>query len=211
MIFLLTSVSTVMILGGGALAFYGADTIRTESGATLALAGVALFCTGFILLALSRVLSELRRLRRVVEEPEQPAVAPLPQAAPPPPVVRPPPPNGAMPPPPPGMAPPPVEQELTPAERLKADRQAADAAPEVTAEKPAGVGEATEAPFPSSERTLTATYNSGGNTFYMYSDGTIETVVPSGRYRFGSMEELRVFIENGTGGERVEPSPETAA
>ena len=44
MIFLLYSVSIIMILGGGALAFYGAETIRTESGATLALAGVAWAC-----------------------------------------------------------------------------------------------------------------------------------------------------------------------
>ena len=134
MVFILYCLSILTIVGGGALAVYGVDTIRSESGATFALAGVVFACAGFILLALAAVLAELRRLRRVVEEPE-PAVAPtIPQAtAPPPPPPplpprKPPPPKGAMPPPPPGMSPPPVETASSAVERLRQDLESSIAA-----------------------------------------------------------------------------------
>ncbi|MCP8937820.1 hypothetical protein NK718_04780 [Alsobacter sp. SYSU M60028] len=197
MVFLLYCVSTVMVLGGGALAFYGAENIRTESGATLALAGVALFCCGFVLLALAAVLKELRRLRRVVEEPE-PAAAPVAPAAPPPPLpsVRPPA-AGTMPPPPPGMTPPPGEPDLSPAERLRRDKERAASRDDESGSETAKSPEATVEADKSAERTLTATYASNGNTFYMYSDGTIETDTPEGRRRFGSMDELRRYVESG--------------
>ena len=55
------------------------------------------------------------------------------------------------------------------------------------------------------ERTLVATYTSGDNTYFMYSDGAIEADTPTGRFRFASMDELRGFVETGTGGVPVEP------
>ena len=269
MVFILYCLSILTIVGGGALAVYGVDTIRSESGATFALAGVVFACAGFILLALAAVLAELRRLRRVVEEPE-PAVAPtIPHAtAPPPPPPplpprKPPPPQGGMPPPPPGMSPPPVETASSAVERLRQDLESSSSSPARPVDEPARLHEAeppveaasgaeaaepveaavpakaaddalalvaapdeakarvveadevwppAEAPVatPSTatsaaDRTLVATYNSGGNTYYMFSDGTIETETPTGRYRFASMEELRVFVENGTGGELLAP------
>ncbi len=285
MVFILYCLSIVTIVGGGALAAYGVDTIRSESGSTFALAGVVLACAGLILLALAAVLVELKRLRRVVEEPEPASAPTIAQATPPPPPPLPPRaplPHGAMPPPPPGMSPPPVETAPSAVERLRQDLESSSAAlgsgsgsartngeqavarkdehlfeampePEAEAAKPVGVtkpdvtkpvdvaepaqanddtlagvampdktehevAEAAEtatpaetpAPAPSTaqstaDRTLVATYNSGGNTYYMFSDGTIETETPTGRYRFNSMEELRIFVENGTGGELLAP------
>ena len=45
-----------------------------------------------------------------------------------------------------------------------------------------------------------ATYTSGGNTYFMYGDGTIEADTPKGRYRFATMAELRHYAETGEGG-----------
>ena len=83
MVFILYCLSIVTIVGGGALAAYGVDTIRSESGSTFALAGVVLACAGLILLALAAVLVELKRLRRVVEEPEPASAPTIAQATPP--------------------------------------------------------------------------------------------------------------------------------
>lgn len=45
--------------------------------------------------------------------------------------------------------------------------------------------------------SVVGTYNSGGNAYVMYSDGSIEADTPTGRYRFRSLEELKEFIANG--------------
>jgi hypothetical protein len=44
---------------------------------------------------------------------------------------------------------------------------------------------------------VVGTYNSGGNAYVMFSDGSIEADTPSGRYRFKSLDELKEFIANG--------------
>jgi hypothetical protein len=41
------------------------------------------------------------------------------------------------------------------------------------------------------------TYNSGGNRYTMYSDGSIEADTPDGHYRFSSLDELKAFIASG--------------
>jgi hypothetical protein len=41
------------------------------------------------------------------------------------------------------------------------------------------------------------TYNSGGNAYVMFSDGSIEADTPSGHYRFKSLDELKDFIASG--------------
>lgn len=43
-------------------------------------------------------------------------------------------------------------------------------------------------------------YSSGGNSYVMFADGSIEAETPNGRFRFGSLDELKQFIASG--GER---------
>lgn len=47
------------------------------------------------------------------------------------------------------------------------------------------------------EASVVGTYNSGGNAYVMFSNGSIEADTPTGRYRFKSLEELKEFIANG--------------
>ncbi len=47
------------------------------------------------------------------------------------------------------------------------------------------------------ELTVLGTYSSGGNTYVMYSDGSIQADTPSGRFTFASLEELKEFIAAG--------------
>ena len=44
---------------------------------------------------------------------------------------------------------------------------------------------------------MVGTYNSGGNFYIMYSDGSIEAETPAGKFRFTSLEELKEFIAAG--------------
>lgn len=41
---------------------------------------------------------------------------------------------------------------------------------------------------------MVKTYTSGGHTYMMFSDGTIEADTPEGLFRFGSIEELKAYI-----------------
>ncbi len=45
--------------------------------------------------------------------------------------------------------------------------------------------------------TIVGTYNSGGNRYVMYSDGSIAADTPKGDFRFGSLDELKQFIAAG--------------
>ena len=102
---------------------------------------------------------------------EVPLAAPnLPLAAPGPPLAAPGPPLAA-----PGPPPPIKEQHLPPAAPLRT----ADIAPLP----------------PVSEPTVVGRYNAGGAAYVMYSDGSIEAETDNGTFRFGSMDELRDFIE----------------
>lgn len=44
--------------------------------------------------------------------------------------------------------------------------------------------------------TVIGSYNSGGNQYVMYSDGSIEAHLPNGLHRFSSLDELKQFIGN---------------
>ena len=55
----------------------------------------------------------------------------------------------------------------------------------------AGPTEAAAKPPPP---TIVGTYNSGGNFYVMYSDGSIEAETPAGKFRFDSLDELKEFI-----------------
>ncbi len=48
-----------------------------------------------------------------------------------------------------------------------------------------------------SERSVIGTYESGGNTYTMYADGSIDANTPDGNYHFGSLDELKTFIAEG--------------
>jgi hypothetical protein len=50
---------------------------------------------------------------------------------------------------------------------------------------------------PRSGATVVGTYNSGDNTYVMFSDGSIEAQTPSGVFRFQSLDELKAFIASG--------------
>ncbi|MCG7392522.1 hypothetical protein MHY87_06350 [Microvirga sp. ACRRW] len=54
---------------------------------------------------------------------------------------------------------------------------------------------AKEEPRPSA--TVIGTYNSGDNTYVMFSDGSIEAQTPSGIFHFQSLDELKAFIASG--------------
>ncbi len=303
MVFFLYAVSGLLVLGGFGLALYGADNIRSDSGAVFAATGVSAAAAGLLLLATTRVLTELRKIRLALEDGMARAAAgaiasPVPAAvpdsglsvAPPQPAVAPAgpsafqrdidmaevqreldlaPPAGAMaasaataagaavagglaeqllqrtrrrveddatgtPPEPvrPAVASdaalvPPAVDEDDDLLRAPDAAHAFHPAPEPAPVEPPGpfadvleeeVAEASALPPPPSaaeepappaqraERTLAATYASGENTYFMYSDGTIEAETPIGRFRFVSMDELRVFVETGEGGIPLSPA-----
>lgn len=47
------------------------------------------------------------------------------------------------------------------------------------------------------ELQVVGTYASGGNTYVMYSNGSIEAETPRGRFTFDSLDELKQFVEAG--------------
>ncbi|MGY6646212.1 MAG: hypothetical protein ACXIVD_13420 [Salinarimonas sp.] len=53
------------------------------------------------------------------------------------------------------------------------------------------------APAPAPELSVVGTYESGGNTYTMYSDGSIDAKTPEGDYHFASLDELKTFIAEG--------------
>lgn len=50
---------------------------------------------------------------------------------------------------------------------------------------------------PVEERSIIGTYESGGNTYTMYADGSIDARTPEGDYHFASLDELKTFIAEG--------------
>jgi len=80
----------------------------------------------------------------------------------------------------------------------------------VAAEEPAPVREepvedkAVETPR--SDATVVGTYNSGDNTYVMFSDGSIEAQTPAGVFRFQSLDELKAFIASGGEGGGAGPT-----
>lgn len=262
MVFIFALLSLMLTLGGGATALYGADLIRSESGLALTQAGVTMTSAGLLLMGLTAVLAELRKMRRLMEL-EEAAPAPLP--APRAPVVMPaidlpplqqPAPAQPVDIPTPTSAPKipfsmrdidPPERPLSgggiPAEAMaslvsstplvrgkggsggRVEPVASPAPPPPPPAEPAKMAEASSGAPPASAvpatepptmvasdgpRRMLATYNAGGITYFMYSDGSIEADLTAGRHRFGSMQELRHYIETGEGGTPV-PASEAAS
>lgn len=71
-------------------------------------------------------------------------------------------------------------------------------APEpVAAAEPAKAEKHEETPAPEPERHAVGSYASGANTYVMFSDGSIEADTPRGRFTFGSLDELKTFVNAG--------------
>jgi len=58
-------------------------------------------------------------------------------------------------------------------------------------------GEGKMAEEPRSGATVIGTYNSGDNTYVMFSDGSIEAQTPGGVFHFKSLDELKAFVASG--------------
>lgn len=72
--------------------------------------------------------------------------------------------------------------------------------PDWALDKPDDASPAPSAPpsmAPAGRPTVIGTYNSGGNRYVMFSDGSIEAETPEGTFKFGSLDELKEFIASG--------------
>ncbi|MCJ2060759.1 hypothetical protein MKL09_30095 [Methylobacterium sp. J-048] len=74
--------------------------------------------------------------------------------------------------------------------------------PEPQPEAPALRPSLDAAPDPDPEakpdtRTVVGRYASGGNTYVMFEDGSIEAETPQGRFTFASLDELKAFVDGG--------------
>ncbi|MCJ2124510.1 hypothetical protein [Methylobacterium sp. J-077] len=74
--------------------------------------------------------------------------------------------------------------------------------PEAAPEPPALRPSLDAAPDPEPEakpetRTVVGRYASGGNTYVMFEDGSIEAETPQGRFTFASLDELKAFVDGG--------------
>ena len=52
-------------------------------------------------------------------------------------------------------------------------------------------------PEPAPQRNVVGRYASGGNTYVMFEDGSIEAETPQGRFTFSSLDELKAFVDGG--------------
>ena len=99
----------------------------------------------------------------------------------------------------PGFAPDPSEPEAEPAPSPEAATgpdagiSAEEEAPEAAPEEPAVAPDDLAIPPPS----VIGTYESGGNTYTMYADGSIDAHTPDGDYHFASLDDLKRFIAEG--------------
>ncbi|MBE7248277.1 MAG: hypothetical protein INR63_25300 [Actinomycetospora chiangmaiensis] len=80
------------------------------------------------------------------------------------------------------------------------DLFAAPAAPPQPKDEPALRSSLDPAPVPAPKpatRTVVGRYASGGNTYVMFEDGSIEADTPQGRFTFASLDELKAFVDGG--------------
>jgi hypothetical protein len=227
MIILLFVLAGLMVLCGSAAALLGWDVVLNERGWTQVIAGASFVTGGLLLFGIAVAARELQRLRcelvAAVAIPEDEELAAEAQAAAPEPAEGAP----AAPAPEPAAEPPRLEAveivrspeppgpqpDLRDALTRKLDEDLARLArsrdipareppaqlAERETEEPARPPAPEEAPAPVAP-TVIGTYASGGITYFMFSDNSIEADMDGGRYRFHSMEELRRYLESGEGG-----------
>ena len=215
-------VAGVMVAGGLLAIYSGSDIIVMERGWTMVISGSVMAASGALLAGIATAVARLQmledeftRLADRLTRPDGPSFSLPPDLSPVPSLDRPSAPTPAMPglaelkdldiaaepivspapPPRPRAEPPPVladegDELFELAAPPAAGREPRTAAP---AEPAPGMQE-TEA---EGAATVVGTYNSGGNFYVMYSDGSIEAETPAGKFRFTSLEELKEFIAAG--------------
>jgi hypothetical protein len=220
MIVALYAVAVAMMVGGAAALFQGYGIVMIERGWTLVIAGAIAVGSGGVLAGIAHLAQRLARIETDVSRLRERFARLDPAAMPSGPTV-----GSAMPAPVPRGAmeiPATPEPVTAPAElRPEAPRPVVTAFPPRRAAAPSrpdpmltevplrgAASEPAEA-LPTEtgpdepagddpERPIVVgTYDSGGNHYVMYSDGSIEAQTPTGVFRFKSLEELKEFIASG--------------
>jgi hypothetical protein len=221
MIVALYTVAVAMMVGGAAALFQGYGIVMIERGWTLVIAGAIAVGSGGVLAGIAHLAQRLARIQTDVAklrerfarlDPAAMPIGPTVGSAMPAPVPR-----GAM------EIPAAPEPVAAPAEiRPEAPRPVVTSFPPRRAAVPPrtepmlsevplrGAASEPEEALPTDtgpdepagdddpERPIVVgTYDSGGNHYVMYSDGSIEAETPTGVFRFKSLEELKQFIASG--------------
>jgi hypothetical protein len=217
----------VMVVGGLMAIYSGSDIIVMERGWTMVISGSVMAASGALLAGVATAVARLQnlggefaRLSERLARQGAPAFAlppePAAEATAAPAARRMPPPPAPIPDlmvhrdleiaPEPLLRAPPVEPARaeappSPAADLNEDLfdpPAPEAAiPESNAPPATAQATAPEPEEATSAPTVVGTYNSGGNFYVMYSDGSIEAETPAGKFRFHSLDELKDFIAAG--------------
>jgi hypothetical protein len=195
MVIALYGIALAMIGSGAASVAYGWGIILNERGWTMVISGTVVLSGGLVLLGIAVVAGRIRRIERELGvfrdhvtrlgpvfpprslEAERAPVAEIP-------------------------GPPARSEAAAPSvgQEEQAVLKAADVIPEPgPPEASPGPRAVANAPKPSEPAApaVVGTYNSGGNAYVMFSDGSIEADTPSGHYRFKSLDELKDFIALG--------------
>jgi hypothetical protein len=226
MVVALYAVAIAMVLGGAAAAIYGYGIIMVERGWTLVIAGSVMASGGAVLAGIAQIGSRIAAIQRDTARlwdrfgrldpaavPASPTVSPGPlDLAPRGPVDLPEPaaeptreasvPEPALPLPPQAAAPrerpklPPAPEPLLSDVPLRGTAEPGDAPATALAPDP-GAPTEEAGPEAPSKPTVVGTYDSGGNHYVMFSDGSIEADTPNGVFRFASLDELKDFIASG--------------
>ncbi len=208
----LTLLGFALALGGAAAMLRGWDIVQVERGWSLFIGGAAALSGGAVVIALAEVVARLDRLLAAgvpAARAQPPALeAPVQREAAPQTERKAAPASRAAPPPPPesrpatttsaeSLAPQPPEEArpeptptapLAPPAPLRVRRE--EAQPPEPPAKPQAPPPPPEAGGPREiER-----YQSGGLTYVMYSDGSVELRSDTGAQRFASIEELRAVL-----------------
>jgi hypothetical protein len=219
MVLALYVLAGVMAAGGLTSIYSGSDIIVMERGWTMVIAGSVFTACGALLAGIATAVARLQdlegefaRLSDRLGRPQAPSFAPAdtaPERAS----------MGDRPSAPPRVAVPEIKEhrDIVPEPILSAPSAPEAAAGPLPAKEGSGAREpaivsdldaslferepapeasppeAAEAPVP----TIVGTYNSGGNFYVMYSDGSIEAETPAGKFRFDSLDELKEFIAAG--------------
>ncbi|MER2195762.1 hypothetical protein ABS770_13525 [Methylobacterium brachiatum] len=216
MIAALFALAAAMAIGGCAAVIQGFPYVRLESGLAMVIAGSVAASSGAVLFGIGVLALVFRRLERAIGQ--RPALAPaeagpVTESAPRLPPVLPAAPAFIVPP----IVEPPFDPErprIEPNLRLLDDTPSTPAEPPRAAEpqRPtpvesdfpiqafpaAPIVEPEPEPEPKPDtRTVVGRYASGGNTYVMFEDGSIEAETPQGRFTFASLDELKAFVDGG--------------
>jgi hypothetical protein len=221
MVIALYMFALALIVGGAGVVAQGYGIVLNERGWTMVIAGTVAATGGFLLLGIATIAARLVRVEHELADLSQragrlDASALAPPRRTEPPIERPA--RGEAPSllaaeePAPGDTPERavlraaevIPEPAPPEAAVEPETGPATAAPEALPDDAAsaateGSEQATpEAPEPEPPApAVIGTYNSGGNSYVMFSDGSIEADTPSGRFRFASLDELKDFIAAG--------------